>query len=327
MLRLATLVFVLPTVVLAVRRTISEEDSELDVGEELLGASTWGPVQKRQIRRTHLHYFTGTKDTKGNNQQRTTTAPKKSRAPRALLQQNDEIWPWGRRAATTTAKWKKSTTTSTTSPRAADDDGDDDEDPFYIPGIADEPHEPRARRQPSQPLNPLLPECTDLPSFKHSYSDEETEELVFHGQCDISASPGAYFSSSGDEEWSCWSEETPAELRNDAHAIEAGFVGACNFGEWYLALGPEDAETCDHVPVDCSPGGSVFWGACHTALSDDWLCIQRPDQVKHEEEQERVVEQFAGGACRALALRDDLEGNMYAGVCAFKNEQQELFKV
>jgi hypothetical protein len=248
------------------------------------------------------------------------------REPSALLQQSDEIWPWSRRAATTTAKWKKSTTTSTTtsttSPRATGD-GDDDEDPFHIPGIADEP---RARRQPSQPLNPSLPECTDLPSFKHSYSDEETEELVFHGQCDISASPGAYFSSSGDEEWSCWSEETPAELRNDAHAIEAGFVGACNFGEWYMALGPEDAETCDRVPVDCSPGGSVFWGACHTALSDEWLCIQRPDQVKHEEEQERVVEQFAGGACKALAIRDDTEGNMYAGVCAFKNEEQELFK-
>ena len=123
-------------------------------------------------------------------------------------------------------------------------------------------------------------------SFASKYTDEETEETVFHGQCDISASPGAYFSTSGDEEWSCWSEETPAELRNDVHAIEAGFVGACNFGEWYMALGPEDAETCDRVPVDCSPGGSVFWSACHTALSDEWLCIQRPDQVKHEEEQE-----------------------------------------
>ena len=40
------------------------------------------------------------------------------------------------------------------------------------------------RRQPSQPFNPSLPECTDLPSFKHKYTDEETEETVFHGQRD-----------------------------------------------------------------------------------------------------------------------------------------------
>ena len=35
-----------------------------------------------------------------------------------------------------------------------------------------------------EPLNPSLPECTDLLSFKHKYTDEETEETVFHGQCD-----------------------------------------------------------------------------------------------------------------------------------------------
>ena len=66
------------------------------------------------------------------------------------------------------------------------DESDENEDPFfYVPGVADESRERRMRRQPSQPLNPSLPECTDLPSFKHKYTDEETEETVFYGQCDI----------------------------------------------------------------------------------------------------------------------------------------------
>ena len=63
-------------------------------------------------------------------------------------------------------------------------ESDDDEDPFYVPGVADESRERRMRRQPIQPSNPSLPECMDLPSFKHKYTDEETEETVFHGQCD-----------------------------------------------------------------------------------------------------------------------------------------------
>ena len=58
----------------------------------------------------------------------------------------------------------------------------------------------------------------------------------------IDVGTGAYFSTSGDAEWSCSSEETPAELRNDAHAIKAGFIGACNFSESFMALGPEHAE-------------------------------------------------------------------------------------
>ena len=36
-----------------------------------------------------------------------------------------------------------------------------------------------------------------------------------------------------------------------------------------MALGPEHAETCDRVPVDCSLGGSFFLGECHSALSDE----------------------------------------------------------
>ena len=64
------------------------------------------------------------------------------------------------------------------------DESNDDEDPFYVPGVADESRERRMRRQPSEPLNLSLPECTDLSSFKHKYADEETEETVFHGQCD-----------------------------------------------------------------------------------------------------------------------------------------------
>ena len=63
-------------------------------------------------------------------------------------------------------------------------ESDDDEDPSYVPRVADESRERRMRRQPSQPLNPLLPECTDLSSFKHKYTDEESEETVSHGQCD-----------------------------------------------------------------------------------------------------------------------------------------------
>ena len=43
-------------------------------------------------------------------------------------------------------------------------------------------------------------------------------------------------------------------------------------------------------------------------------------------EKERVVEQFAGGAWKALANRDDTEGNMYAGMCTFKDVKQEAFK-
>ena len=43
-------------------------------------------------------------------------------------------------------------------------------------------------------------------------------------------------------------------------------------------------------------------------------------------EKERVVEQFAGVACKALANRDDTEGNMFAGVCTFKDVKQEAFK-
>ena len=39
-----------------------------------------------------------------------------------------------------------------------------------------------------------------------------------------------------------------------------------------------------------------------------------------------MLKQFAGGACKALANRDDTEGNMYAGVCAFKDAKQEAFK-
>ena len=37
-----------------------------------------------------------------------------------------------------------------------------------------------------------------------------------------------------------------------------------------MALGPEHAETCNRVPVDCNQDGSVFWGECHSALSDEW---------------------------------------------------------
>ena len=37
------------------------------------------------------------------------------------------------------------------------------------------------RRQPSEPLNPSLPECTDLSSFKHKYTDEEYPGGEQHG--------------------------------------------------------------------------------------------------------------------------------------------------
>ena len=46
-----------------------------------------------------------------------------------------------------------------------------------------------------------------------------------------------------------------------------------------MALGPEHAETCNRVPVDCNLDGSVFWGECHSALSDEWLYVQRLDQA------------------------------------------------
>ena len=38
------------------------------------------------------------------------------------------------------------------------------------------------------------------------------------------------------------------------------------------------------------------------------------------------MEQFSGGACKALATETDTEGNMDAGVCTFKDVKQEAFK-
>ena len=72
-------------------------------------------------------------------------------------------------------------------------------------------------------------------------------------------------------EWRCWSEETPTELRNEATPSKQGALEPLQF----MALGPEHAETCNRVPVDCNLDGSVFWGECHSALSDKRLYIQR----------------------------------------------------
>jgi len=240
-----------------------------------------------------------------------------SSSPVALLEQTDAAhWLWSRRRRT-----EKSTTTSIpTEDVDAGEESDDSDDEFVVPG------EVESKRQAHQPFNPILPECTDQASFRHTYTVEETAEVIYSGQCDISTSPGAYFSDSSDDVWSCWSEQTPTSLQDDLHAIEAGFVGACNFGDWHLALEAADAPTCDHVPIDCSPGSKTFWGACHTPLSEKWLCIQQPSEVEDALEQQKVVQTFAGGACRSYAVRDDPEGHMYAGVCAFGDKEQEVYQ-
>ena len=141
-------------------------------------------------------------------------------------------------------------------------------------------------------MNWSLPECLELATFTTSCTDEDSGETNFHGQCELSTSPGAYFSNSVGVEWSCWSESTPRDLLNDGSARDYGFDGACNFRDWYRALKPNDLPECDHVRTDCSPGASWFVDACYSAESEAWLSIQRPDQVEDVEQQQEVVETF-----------------------------------
>ena len=132
---------------------------------------------------------------------------------------------------------------------------------------------PASDRVATESVNLSLPECLELATFTTSCTDEDSGETYFHGQCELSTSPGAYFSNSVGVEWSCWSEDTPRDLLNDGSARDYGFDGACNFRDWYRALKPNDLPECDHVCTDCSPGASWFVGACYSAEFEAWLAF------------------------------------------------------
>lgn len=156
--------------------------------------------------------------------------------------------------------------------------------------------------------------------------DVDTEQVYHHGQCKPSASPGAYYSKHANQRWGCWSDETPLDLRTDSAAKEFGYEGACLFLDWYAATQPKDVDTCDHVPIDCSPGGSLYWGACHSKMSEKWTCFRQPRQADDPGSAQEVIQQVAVGDCKSMAIRDDEEGNFYDGACKFEQKRRVNYK-
>ena len=97
------------------------------------------------------------------------------------------------------------------------------------------------------------------------------------------------FTGIADELRECITRRQPGQLLNSSllgntnllslEHQRAGSVLHLGEPRRFISFGPEQEETCDHVPVDCSLGGSVFLGECHSALSKEWLYIQWPDQA------------------------------------------------
>ena len=176
---------------------------------------------------------------------------------------------------------------------------------------------PASDRVATESVNLSLPECLELATFTTSCTDEDSGETYFHGQCELSTSPGAYFSNSVGVEWSCWSEDTPRDLLNDGSARDYGFDGACNFRDWYRALKPNDLPECDHVRTDCSSGASWFVGACYSAEFEAW--------VETWSSSRRWWKLFAAGDCKATAIRESVDGKMYDGACFFEEKSLDVY--
>ena len=133
-------------------------------------------------------------------------------------------------------------------------------------GITDGPRERIVKRQPGQLLISSLLEYTNLSSLEH-----QGDGSVLH----LGESRRFLF-----DQWRCGLELL---VRIDAHQtverLKQGSLELITSVRRFMGLGPEHEETCDHVPADRSLGGSVLLGECHSALSEEWLYIQWPDQA------------------------------------------------
>ena len=133
-------------------------------------------------------------------------------------------------------------------------------------GIADGPREYIMRRKPGQLLNSSLLEYTNLSSLEHQ---------GFGSVLHLGESRRFLF-----DQWRCGLElMVQIDAHQTAERLKQGSLELITSERRFMGLGPEHEETCDHVPADCSLGGSVFLGECHSALSEEWLYIQSPDQA------------------------------------------------
>ena len=133
-------------------------------------------------------------------------------------------------------------------------------------GISDGPIESIVKRQPGQLLNSSLLKYTNLSSLEH-----QGDGSVLH----LDGSMRFLF-----DQWRCGSELlVRINAHRTAERLKQGSLELITSVRRSMGLGPEYEETCDHELAGRSLGGSVSLGECHTALSEEWLYIQWPDQA------------------------------------------------
>lgn len=173
--------------------------------------------------------------------------------------------------------------------------------------------------------------CEDLSTFyKVSYDLNGTKMAA--GQCMPSLVPGAYYTNPGDKDpdgmsdksWQCFSPDTAHYLWTNAHAVEQGFVGACIFGDYSSTTTPDQIDDCTMVqkahPAKCSPGPSMYWGACYKKGSPEWKCVPLGDAT---------IPGLAKGDCKAGVVNDAGGAptkDFFDGVCRFKEETPVVYK-
>jgi hypothetical protein len=131
------------------------------------------------------------------------------------------------------------------------------------------------------------------------------------------------------EQWACWNPDTVASVRTEAEAKAQGFEGICTFADFAKNVQPDDVPECHHIPFDCSPGHSKYWGACYSNETEQWDCIAQPSTVPAESKDvaEKFIQNAAKGDCKAIPRRDRPDEDLfYQGVCRFVHTERKFFK-
>jgi hypothetical protein len=161
----------------------------------------------------------------------------------------------------------------------------------------------------------VVPECFNVSSYMF-----EDETNAKRGQCLPSQSPGAYTTDNSTDMWQCWNSATAARVRTVTEAKFQGYDGICHFADYGKNVDPADVPECDHVPADCNPGHSMFWGACYTNESESWNCLAQPSDGD-----DTTIRNMAQGDCKAVPRRDT-RSKFFDGVCRFPEVARTFYK-
>jgi len=167
--------------------------------------------------------------------------------------------------------------------------------------------------------------------YKVTYGNDGVKTAA--GQCLPSTSPGAYYTKPGqkgadgksDKPWGCFSPDFAKDLWTNVKARAQGFEGACLIKDYSSSATPGSVDHCSkhlsHHPAVCSPGPTMFWGACWSKHSENWRCVPKGDAT---------IPGLAKGDCKAAALLEPKSSvptqYFYDGVCQFEQKALKLYK-